>query len=71
MNSAEAGSWDCNVPDVRCLAQGALVSRKKNTRPITIYLENDGRLEHAQQMARPPVSADIHDRAKDEVTMFR
>ena len=41
------------------------------TRPITIYLENDGRLEHAQQMAghESPRTTKLYDRTKDEVTL--
>ena len=35
---------------------------------ITIYLENDGRLEHAQQMAghESPRTTKLYDRTKDE-----
>jgi site-specific recombinase XerD len=38
---------------------------------ITIYLENDGRLEHAQQMAghESPRTTKLYDRAKDEITL--
>jgi integrase len=38
---------------------------------ITIYLENDGRLEHAQQMAghEPPRTTKLYDRTKDEITL--
>jgi integrase len=39
---------------------------------ITIYLENDGRLEHAQQMAgheSPRTTKLIYDRTKDEITL--
>jgi hypothetical protein len=38
---------------------------------ITIYLENDGRLEHAQQMARheSPRTTKLYDRTKDEITL--
>ena len=41
------------------------------TRPITIYLENDGRLEHARQMAghESPQRNKLYDRTKDEVTV--
>jgi integrase/recombinase XerD len=37
---------------------------------ITIYLENDGRLEHAQQMAghESPRTTKLYDRTKDEIT---
>jgi integrase len=35
---------------------------------ITIYLENDGRLEHAQQMAGHE-SPKLYDRTKDEITL--
>jgi len=38
---------------------------------ITIYLENDGRIEHAQQMAghESPRTTKPHDRTKDEITL--
>ena len=38
---------------------------------ITIYLENDGRLEHAQQMAghESPRTTKLYDRTKDELTL--
>jgi len=38
---------------------------------ITIYLENDGRLEHAQQMAghESPRTAKLYDRTKEEITL--
>jgi site-specific recombinase XerD len=38
---------------------------------ITIYLENDGRLEHAQQMAghESPRTTKLYDRTKDEITL--
>jgi hypothetical protein len=38
---------------------------------ITIYLENDGRLEHAQQMAGHESSrtTKLYDRTKDEITL--
>ena len=38
---------------------------------ITIYLENDGRLEHAQQMAGHefPRTTKLYDRTKDEITL--
>ena len=38
---------------------------------ITIYLENDGRLEHAQQMAghESPRTAKLYDLTKDEITL--
>jgi hypothetical protein len=38
---------------------------------VTIYLENDGRLEHAQQMARgeSPRTTKLYDRTKDETTL--
>jgi integrase len=38
---------------------------------ITIYLENDGRLEHAQQMAghESPRTTKLYDRSKDEITL--
>ena len=38
---------------------------------ITIYLENDGRLEHAQQMAghESPRTTKPYDRTKDEITL--
>jgi integrase len=38
---------------------------------ITIYLENDGRLEHAQQMAghESPRTTELYDRTKDEITL--
>ncbi len=38
---------------------------------ITIYLENDGRLEHAQQMAghEYPRTTKLYDRTKDEITL--
>jgi integrase len=38
---------------------------------ITIYLENDGRLEHAQQMAghESPRTIKLYDRTKDEITL--
>jgi len=38
---------------------------------ITIYLENDGRLEHAQQMAGHefPRPTKLYDRTKDEITL--
>jgi site-specific recombinase XerD len=38
---------------------------------ITIYLENDGRLEHAQQMAghESPRTTKLYDRTKDQVTL--
>ena len=35
-------------------------------RSITIYLENDGRLEHAQQTPR---TTKLYDRTKDEITL--
>jgi hypothetical protein len=37
----------------------------------TIYLENDGRLEHAQQMAghESPRTTKLYDRTKDEITL--
>ena len=36
-----------------------------------IYLENDGRLEHAQQMAghESPRTTKLYDRTKDEITL--
>jgi len=34
---------------------------------ITIYLKNDGRLEHAQQMAGHETK--LYDRTKDEITL--
>jgi integrase len=38
---------------------------------ITIYLENDGRLEHAQQMAghESPRTTKLYDRTKEEITL--
>ena len=38
---------------------------------ITIYLENDGRLKHAQQMAgnESPRTTKLYDRTKDEITL--
>jgi len=38
---------------------------------ITIYLENDGRLEHAQQLAghESPRTTKLYDRTKDEITL--
>jgi hypothetical protein len=38
---------------------------------ITIYLENDGRLEHPQQMAghESPRTTKLYDRTKDEITL--
>jgi hypothetical protein len=38
---------------------------------ITIYLENDGRMEHAQQMAarESPRTTTLYDRTKDEITI--
>ncbi len=38
---------------------------------VTIYLENDGRLEHAQQMAghESPRTTKLYDRTKDEITL--
>jgi site-specific recombinase XerD len=38
---------------------------------ITIYLENNGRLEHAQQMAghESPRTTKLYDRTKDEITL--
>jgi hypothetical protein len=38
---------------------------------ITIYLENHGRLEHAQQMAghESPRRTKLYDRTKDEITL--
>jgi hypothetical protein len=38
---------------------------------ITIYLENDGRLKHAQQMAghESPRTTKLYDRRKDEITL--
>jgi integrase/recombinase XerD len=38
---------------------------------ITIHLENDGRLEHAQQMAghESPRTTKLYDRTKDEITL--
>jgi integrase/recombinase XerD len=38
---------------------------------ITIYLENDGRHEHAQQMAshESPRTTKLYDRTKDEITL--
>jgi integrase len=38
---------------------------------ITIYLENDGRLEHAQRMAghESPRTTKLYDRTKDEITL--
>jgi integrase/recombinase XerD len=38
---------------------------------ITIYLENDGRLEHAQQMTghESPRTTKFYDRTKDEITL--
>ena len=38
---------------------------------ITIYLENDGRLEHVQQMAghKSPRTTKLYDRTKDEITL--
>jgi hypothetical protein len=31
--------------------------------------ENDGRLEHAQQMAGQPANDKLYDRTKDEITL--
>ena len=38
---------------------------------ITMYLENDGRLEHARQMAghESPRTTKLYDRTKDEITL--
>jgi integrase/recombinase XerD len=38
---------------------------------ITIYLENDGRLEHAKQMAghESPRTTKLYHRTKDEITL--
>jgi hypothetical protein len=38
---------------------------------ITIYLENDGRLEHARQMGghESPRTTKLYDRTKDEITL--
>jgi integrase len=38
---------------------------------VTVYLENGGRLEHAQQMAahESPRSTKLYDRTKDEITI--
>jgi integrase len=40
---------------------------------ITIYLENDGRLEHAQQMAghESPRTTKLYDRIKVEITLSK
>jgi hypothetical protein len=37
----------------------------------SLYLENDGRLEHAQQMAghESPRTTKLYDRKKDEITL--
>jgi integrase/recombinase XerD len=39
---------------------------------ITIYLENDGRLEHAQQMGghESPRTIKLYDRTKDEIPKY-
>jgi integrase len=38
---------------------------------VTVYLENGGRLEHAQQMAahESPRTTKLYDRTKDEITI--
>ena len=36
---------------------------------ITIYLQNDGRLEHAQQMAGHESRAQLYDRTKNVITL--
>jgi hypothetical protein len=38
---------------------------------VTVYLENGGRLEHAQQMAahESPRTTKLYDRTKDEITL--
>jgi hypothetical protein len=38
---------------------------------LTVYLENGGRLEHAQQMAghESPRTTKLYDRTKDEITV--
>jgi integrase len=38
---------------------------------VTVYLENEGRLEHAQQMAahESPRTTKLYDRTKDEITI--
>jgi hypothetical protein len=38
---------------------------------VTVYLENGGRLEHAQQMAEheSPRTTKLYDRTKDEITV--
>ena len=47
------------------------MSHLASYRGITIYLENDGRLEHAQQMAghESPRTTKLYDRTKDEITL--
>ena len=41
------------------------------TTGVTVYLENGGRLEHAQQMAahESPRTTKLYDRTKDEITI--
>jgi hypothetical protein len=50
---------------------GVVENVARKLRGITIYLENDGRLEHAQQMAghESPRTTKLYDRTKDEITL--
>jgi hypothetical protein len=48
-----------------------VANRAFASRIRTFYLENDGRLEHAQQMAahESPRTTKLYDRTKDEITI--
>jgi hypothetical protein len=47
------------------------VSHLARATGVTVYLENGGRLEHAQQMAghESPRTTKLYDRTKDEITL--
>jgi integrase/recombinase XerD len=61
----------CARPDRGVLIYAPFRCHTWRATGITIYLENDGRLEHAQQMAghESPRTTKLYDRTKDEITL--
>ena len=47
------------------------IGQKQRATGVTVYLENGGRLEHAQRMAahESPRTTKLYDRTKDEITI--
>jgi hypothetical protein len=73
---AKSGRAQCLGSHSQTSAEGGLfdsgrVSHLARATGVTVYLENGGRLEHAQQMAghESPRTTKLYDRTKDEITL--